>query len=207
MAKFVAAAAIVLLPLLVVACGGDDGNNTPSTTPAPSAAPTDAGAAPPSRTGVQDIDAIIEAVLTRDTEALASMVRLRPLACVGPTPSSLGALFCEDAETEGTVIDVLPVAQCESHYTRRDELDRVLLFESSIDLYSVHKLDDQYAAVFTQQPDAGGPLFGVMVGIDRGLINYIDYGCGQTAAQLVENVAEEDFLISPPEGAPLAPTP
>jgi hypothetical protein len=36
-----------------------------------------------------------------------------------------------------------------------------------------------------------------MVGIDRGLINYIDYGCGQTAAQLVANVSEEDFLISP----------
>lgn len=195
------AAVMVLLALLLVACGGDDGNNTSSTTPAP----TEAEATPPSRTGVQDIDAIIEAVLTRDAEALRSLVRLRPLACIGPTPSSLGALFCENAETEGTIIDVLPVAQCESHYTRHEELDQVLLFESTIDLYAVHKAGDQYSAVFTQQPDAEGPLFGVTVGIDRGLINYIDYGCGQTAEQLVANVAEEDFLIAPREGAPLTP--
>lgn len=152
------------------------------------------------RTGIPEVDAVIDAVLARDAGTLRSLVQLRPVECINPGPAELGALFCEDGEREGDAIDVLPAASCENHYTRADELDVLLQFSPSTRLYAVYRAGEEYRVVVSQRAVEDGPLFGVTVGVETGRITYIDFGCGQTPAQIVQNVAQSDFLIAPAAG-------
>jgi hypothetical protein len=176
-----------LVALLLAACGGDR---------APEAEPTSAG---PS--GIQAVDAVIEGVLSGEASALRPLVRLRPTECVGPADASLGAFFCGPGESAGDVIDVLPVAECQSHYVRAADLDQVLEFRPGTELYAVYAMDEgAYGVVFSQRAVEDGPLFGLTVGIEFGAITYIDYGCGQSPERMVENVDQERFVVPPPDG-------
>lgn len=154
-------------------------------------------AAPSTRTGIPEVDAVIDAVLAQDAGTLRSLVQLRPVECIDPGPAELGALFCEEGETPGTAVDVLPAASCENHYTRAEELDVLLQFSPSTRLYAVYRAGEEYRVVVSQQAVEDGPLFGVTVGVEAGRITYIDFGCGQTPAQIVQNVADSSFLIAP----------
>jgi hypothetical protein len=177
------AAALACAALALAACGG--GSNDAS-----------------GYTDVDEVDAIIEAVLAQDSSALIAKVALRQFPCT-TEDGVLGSPPCAAGETEGTVIDALPLAQCTTHFTRQYELDRAFEFNDTVELYAVYGSDGEYAAVFSMAPEPGANPFGVTVGIDHGSITYIDYGCGQTAAQLVQNVDAEDFLITPaPEATP-----
>jgi len=152
------------------------------------------------RTGIPEVDAVIDALLTQDAATLRSLVQLRPVECIAPGPAELGALFCEEGETPGTAIDVLPAASCENHYTRAGELDVLLQFSPSTRLYAVYRAGEEYRVVVSQQAVEDGPLFGVTVGVEAGRITYVDFGCGQTPAQIVQNVEESGFLIAPSTG-------
>ena len=179
--RFVAAA-FVCAALALAACGGGSDETS-------------------GYTDIDEVDAIIEAVLAQDTSTLVTSVALRQFACT-TEEGALGSPLCAAGEAEGTVIDALPLAQCMTRFTREYELDRAFEFNETVELYAVYGSDDEYAAVFSEAPEPDANRFGVTVGIDHGSITYVDYGCGQTAAQLVQNVAEEDFLIAPREGTP-----
>jgi hypothetical protein len=176
-------AALVCAALALAACGGGSGDKTSE------------------YTDIDEVDAIIEAVLAQDTSTLVTSVALRQFACT-TEEGALGSPLCAAGEAEGTVIDALPLAQCMTRFTREYELDRAFEFNETVELYAVYGSDGEYGAVFSEAPEPDANRFGVTIGIDHGSITYIDYGCGQTAAQLVQNVDAEDFLIAPREGTP-----
>lgn len=186
------AAVLVCAALALAACGGGDGDP-----------PADADPL----ADVPEVRAVVDAVLARDANALAQLVALRQFPCT-EVEGTLGEPPCAAGEAEGTVIDALPLAQCTTRFTRAHELARAFAFNETVALYAVYGSNGAYGAVFTEAPEAGLNEFGINVGIDHGSITYIDYGCGQTAGQLVQNVDDAEFLIAPPAAdATPAPTP
>ena len=149
------------------------------------------------RTGVPEVDAVVQAVLTGDQEALRGFVRYTPVAC--STASQIGVEFCRPDELDGTLVDALPAAQCEGHYIRRDGIDQALasLLAGKPRLYGVYQaspstfLTGDYTAVFAVEGPEPGQVFGSEFLIDDGGIVWIDFGCGQSPEQLAQQLEQQ----------------
>ena len=68
------------------------------------------------RTGVASVDALIAAVHPGDAQALARNIAGVQVACTLNAQGIGGPPPCEDGESEGTILDVLPSSQCEGFY-------------------------------------------------------------------------------------------
>ena len=178
-------ALLLVLAASAAACGGDGGAN---------------------RTGVPEVDAVIQAVLAGDQETLRGFVRYAPVAC--SMDSQMGVEFCRPDEEDGTLVDALQLADCEGHYVRPDKIDGTLayLLEGNPKLYGAYpgspsaSLPGDYTAVFSVQGPEPGQVFGVELLIDDGGIVFIDFGCGQSPEQLAQHLEQR------PSPTP-APTP
>jgi hypothetical protein len=140
------------------------------------------------RIGVPEVDAVVQAVLSDDQEALRGFVRYTPVAC--STTPQIGGELCRPGEPDGALVDALPAAQCEGHYIRADGIDQALasLLAGEPELYGVYQVSPgtwrsgDYTAVFS----AEGPeqVFGLELVMDDGEIVLINFGCGQSPEQL-----------------------
>jgi hypothetical protein len=77
---------------------------------------------PSTRTGIQSVDNVLEAVLARDQEAFLDMIHYTVSACtiemgLGGPPK------CREGETEGTKVEVLPFLGPEGHFLRKEEIE------------------------------------------------------------------------------------
>ena len=149
------------------------------------------------RTGVPEVDAVVEAVLSGDQEALRGFVRYAPVAC--SIDSQMGVEFCRPDEEDGTLVDALQLADCEGFYVRPDEIDGTLayLLGGKPRLYGVYQaspstfLPGDYTAVFAVEGPEPGQVFGTELLIDDGRIVWIDFGCGQSPEQLAQLLQQQ----------------
>ena len=105
--------------LAFAACGGDDDASTPTATRAASSTPASSPTAPP----VPDVvRTVADAVRRRDVAALQQFVQYDPVPCTTAPPAGPGGPpLCRPGEADGTPVDVVQLASCESFYARPDE--------------------------------------------------------------------------------------
>jgi hypothetical protein len=143
----------------------------------------------PDRTGIAQVDAVIEAAEAQDGDALMALLRFQSLPCTDEIGAG-GGPKC-DGEPVGTAVDVFPGGECEPAWWRRDEagglLDEVIALDPA--LYAAFEspegfyLDGRYAAVFEgDEPRTDEPglkrYLAVGVEADSGLITGMALGCG-----------------------------
>ncbi len=149
------------------------------------------------RTGVPEVDAVVQAVLSGDQEALRGFVRYAPVAC--STKSEIGVEPCRPGEPDGTVVDALRAAQCEGHYIRPDGIDQALgyLLAGKPKLHGVYQgspstwLPGDYTAVFSVEGPEPGQVLGMALLIDDGEIVSIDFGCGTSPEQIAKPLGQQ----------------
>ena len=141
---------MILLALAIAACA-------PVTPATPEAALSPEATQPPqgpyplsTRTGNEEIDAVLEAVASEEVEALHALLQFGRLECtlqdgLGGPPK------CEEGEAEGTVVEALPFLGGEGSFLRKKNLENwkgievsgiYAIYEVSPEVYS----DDYYPA-------------------------------------------------------------
>ncbi len=178
---------IPLAALLTITCGGDSSSPTPSPTPSPAAgAPA-------------EVQAIVDAALSGDAEALRPLLGYASIPCSTAIPMLGGPPLCREGEADGTPVDVFAVSGCHGGYVRPDELSLDAL--SDIDFYAVYRWPQkdidffaaEYAAIFSRIK--GETVVALM--IDEGKLVAVLSGCFQTPEQFVEFRQLEDVVVAP----------
>ena len=105
----------------------------PTPVPTRTPVPTATGSATPpawpahhpadTRTGVEEVDAVIAALEAGDVDALVGLALVQELACVPrETLPGIGALICEDGEQPEVPLRVFQASVCEGFFLREPQL-------------------------------------------------------------------------------------
>jgi len=78
---------------------------------------------PETRTGIAELDSIIDAVLAHDATSLRAMTAYTQVGCT-QTDGLGGPPKCDDGEAEGTLLEVVPFLGSEGHHQRRVEYEQ-----------------------------------------------------------------------------------
>ena len=185
------------LAVLLAACADGDGENAPTATMAPAATATpDEPEA--RRTGIAELDAIIDAVGTGDENVLRDLIRFESIACVGPTPGSLGGPpLCLDDETPGEIVTVLRGVGCHGDYGRASSILKSIA-NLPHGVYAVIRESEGYRLVYSSLPSQSSKYsVGAGLRVQNGRIIALTNRCAQPAEVFVEGVAPEDFVLPP----------
>ncbi|HEX5479992.1 MAG TPA: hypothetical protein VFY79_09770 [Dehalococcoidia bacterium] len=198
----------IALPLIVgmmtltagfyAACGSDSSPTSsaePTSTAVPKQTPTIAPQHTPAATeptGVKAIDDAIVAIRAGDIDALIDLMVLAPEACA-PANGAGGPPACNAGEAAGTKVNAVPFFSCEGGWAREEALHQALapLTQGEPKLFAVYRSDQKlfarggdYAVLFTYTTTSGDVARDLVM-TDDGVVG-IDAGCGQTAAQMVD---------------------
>ena len=216
------AVAVIGLALGGVACGDDgqdeatptigvEGRITPTSVAQPS--PTSADTLTPARgrrTGIPEVDAVVDAVESDDADRVRSLLRYMTFPC--EPPGADGPAICRTGQKEGTPVDLFPSEGCESGLTSREEIDRSRLtgrgMGASI-LYEVYRAPAgfeppaEYIAVFST---ASVSWPGLAMAIDQGQVVKIFFavifpgglGCAAKLADMVDALGVEEVIPAEP---------
>ena len=189
--RIIALALLITAATVVIAsaCGGDGAAN---------------------RTGIQEIDQVLDAVASDDAEQIEALVSVgqRPCQLVGDIspPAGLPIIECREGEPAGTLVDAFWNGSCEfSLWYRAGRNDaaqtasRVVGWE--LEFYGVFQarplesVTADYTAVFAHTDDAGS-VRGIALPILDGKIIGTDQDCGVPPAEMVElNKLGDPILI------------
>jgi hypothetical protein len=169
---------LLLVAAVASACGGGNG---------------------PRRTSVPQVDAVVQAVLSGDQEALRGFVRYTAIPCTTGPLQFGGPPECRPGEPDGAIVDVILVASCEGHYIRQDGLEEALtyLLAAKPNLYGVYQgsraeIAGDYTVLFSVEGPEPGEVFGKALVInDDGAIDFIDFGCGESPEQLAQRLEQQ----------------
>lgn len=181
--------------VLLTACGGDGDDR-------------------PDRTGIPEVDGVIEAVEAGDTARMRDLLQFTSQPCTDGLGAG-GPPRC-DGEPPGTAVEVLEVFQCEAGWARPDAVEPLLEAVAAMEpsLYAAFETPDafffesRYTAVFEGEdtrPDDGGLKRYVALGVDgeTGSITGLALGCGvgEPAHFLLphRDSGFDDWLIEPPD--------
>jgi len=112
----------------------------------PTSQATAAGAYHPltTRTGIAEIDNILEVVASGDTEAFHALIQFTRAQCTQRDGLG-GPPKCRDGEAEGTPVEVLPFLGPEGSYLRKEEIGNWPGFEAA-GLYAIYEVSpDAYS--------------------------------------------------------------
>jgi len=159
-------------------------------------------AAPPAeRTGIPYVDAVVEAGLSGDPQALRDLIHPGDFPCT--TREGLGGPpKCLPDEPDGTLVRSLPVIGSEGWHVRQSDIDR---WEGlgDADLFGVYRTGSdtfsdelypagEFAVVFTLLDPDGTVTLQVM---EDGIVR-IDHGFGPSALEAYAQ-HPEDFILGP----------
>ncbi|UCH61092.1 MAG: SH3 domain-containing protein [Anaerolineales bacterium] len=164
------------------------------------------------RTGLDDVDPIIETVLAGDMNALRQRIKYTTLGCTQEMALG-GPPNCREGEPEGTLVDVLPFLGPEGHFLRRDEIYKWRGIDVA-GLYAVYRVSDEayspkeypageYGIVFRTK----SPQDIVTLRVENGRILRVDSLFGTPPEVDFERDAQE-IILPPPDidsGCPGAP--
>jgi hypothetical protein len=150
-------------------------------------------------TGVAELDEVVEAALSGDVSLQREMISYSSLPCLtieglgGPPP-------CREGESEGTLVDVLPVIGAEGGHLRREEMQSWPgLIET--ELVAAYRLSDQVFADANYPAGEFGLLFSgemaaeaITVHVRDGGIVRIDHHMGASLEEIVQREAGEMIL-------------
>jgi Tol biopolymer transport system component len=157
------------------------------------------------RTGIEDVDAIIDAVESRDSRVLRHLLQFTPIACTANLLGLGGPPLCRPDEADGTIVDAFPVASCEGLYLRPDEMDGLLdsLTVGQLSLYAVYVPKagswpgGDYVAVFARPVSQAG-VIAEEVFITDGRIVGVGDGCGVAPEATVQDDRFDRVILPPP---------
>lgn len=142
----VASSCAMAVALVALACNGDD-SLPESPTQVIGATATPSGTATPRnpavRTGVPEIDALIDALLVEPARARREAIR--PLLGFTPVPCSFAPTqenpkpLCRAGEEEAQPVDAFSFDNCGVQYLRPDEVDRVVILLANSTMYAVYR--------------------------------------------------------------------
>jgi len=211
--RTLAIASVIALTAFSFACG-DDAGDTPDATPTTEAAasPTVGTTTTPTApigtpTGESEgtptvVNDIIDAVAAADADGIEEMLVYTSLACAATVEGLGGPPICAEGEPDGTLVDVVPLAQCEGSYARPGELNTFPLTED-ITFYAAYRTagdsypPGDYIVVFTRtQPNIEGETALAIIASDEGIVG-IHFGCAQTVEQFIDFNDLTDVIIEP----------
>lgn len=205
-----------LLLIVIGGCdGGNDGNSAPTVTPAPGStqapvttpvpgtstlsstptvSPTVVGLGG-GRTGIPAVDAVIDAMLHQDSDALTELLKFEEKPCIQATAVRQPD-HCPDGVPVGTGIELLPILACEGTYGTRESILRNYadLVSSGPEIHAVfgaeqvwHAGPADYIVVFSYDRPVADYGVGVVMAADRIVGTYV--GCEQTATRIAAALA------------------
>lgn len=213
--------AVVVVAAIAVACG--DGDSAPaSPSPAPGDGETPAPTATfvlgdkerqvPERTGIAELDAIIDGFVLHDTKTLLPHLRYQMLPCtktsgIGEQPK------CRADQEQGAPVEVMPVSTCELELLRPHEFEQRLTGLVQDDLYGVYRatpdlrFPGEYVIVLSREsgdPETEPPVIAIEASVDEGRIVGVNATCFLTPEEAVEmhGLGEPLFL---PDGTDQTP--
>lgn len=151
-------------------------------------------------TGVDELDKIIDIVMSRDMVDLRSRVRFTLAECT--LANGLGGPpKCIEGEAEGTIVEVLPFLGPEGHFIRKEDIETWDGLDVS-DLLAVYRVSElayadenypvgEYAIAFVDRE----PHTSITLQIRDGLIVRIDYRVGPPPGIREDDVKE--YLLGP----------
>lgn len=205
-----ALASIALMAALFIACDESSPRVAPEPSPTQTAPVTDSASPAPGRTGIPEVDAVIETLFTGDEEAVRALIRFTAVECEDE-PVGLGAPpQCPEGVADGTPVDVLPWASCEGTYLFPEAIDGTVttLSEPGATLAAVYEAGGKvwppgrYVAVFS---GVGAPRradIAYAVSITDGRVVGIHAGCGMTPEEYAEFFGLADALLVVPTPTP-----
>jgi hypothetical protein len=158
---------------------------------------------PDTRTGIDEIDTVIDAILSEDIDVKFALVRLTTTACT--TADVLGGRpKCEPGEADETIVDSFPVSDSGGHHVRSDIIRTVFDF-SVRGLVAVYVVpEDAYRAeywpagefgiIFTSED--GGHSHIITVLIESGQIVRLEFNPVWPPFDLIQHKSDE-FILPP----------
>jgi hypothetical protein len=156
---------------------------------------------PGTLSGIEDVDRVIDVVLSGNVENLRGIIEFTLTGCT--TADGLGGPpKCREGETEGTLVEVLPFLGPEGHFIHREEIEEWRGIEVA-GLYAVYRVSEkaystddypagEYGIVFIDQYKMGTVTLQVK---QEGLVR-IDFHFGYPPVISLDRDAEE--IILPP---------
>lgn len=196
--------ALAAVLALASACDGD-GVAEPTAT-APVAGPTATTAAtgePTSRTGIAELDQVIDTLRSHDREALRQLIRFTKFACTATPPEPGSPPGCAQGEQHGDLVDIFPLSRCEGEPLRPGFIDVALDILAQSSLYAVyrappdHPFADEYVAVIAGSSATLWPGKAWEVAIDEGRIVGLFFSCVLTPEELIDLRQLEDVVLPP----------
>ncbi|UYN90353.1 MAG: hypothetical protein KIT08_03720 [Anaerolineales bacterium] len=151
------------------------------------------------RTGIAELDSIIEIALSGDAAQLRSLIEFTPAYCTNAEGLG-GPPKCLPDEAEGAMVEVLPFLGAEGNFIRRSDIEswNGVQIES---LYAVYEVSDaaysdenyprgEYALVFLTDRGAS-----ITLQVTKGRIVRIDYGF--MAPPVIDQNTVVRYLVEP----------
>jgi len=158
---------------------------------------------PDTRTGIDEIDIVIDAIMSQNLETRLDLVRLTTTAC-STTDGLGGPPKCQPDENDGTLVESFPVSSGEGTHIRPESLKEVFDF-SVRGLMAVYPVPEdayevdywpagEYGIVFTSEDGETPHVITVLV--EGGQIVRLDFDPGWPPFEVVWGKSDE-FILSP----------
>lgn len=157
------------------------------------------------KTGIEDVDNVLAAVASGNSEALHALIRYTVAPCTKADGLG-GPPKCREGEAEGTLLEVLPFIGSEGGHMRKDEIS-TWQGVGAERVYAVYRVSEtalnekfypagEYLVIFT--PQEGGEAS--ILRLAKGGIVRVDTVFGEFPSSL-ETIIERDTseVILPPE--------
>ena len=152
-------------------------------------------------TGSQDLDHVIEVVLSGDADEIRTLIHFTPAKCTNAEGLG-GPPKCEGSEAEGTTVEVLPLLGPEGGFVRKENIESWEVPQVS-ELFAVYETSDAvyteenypkgiYAIVFIEENEA---QLSYTLQVTDGKIVRVDLGF-EFPPQIPENYVKR-FLVEP----------
>lgn len=202
---------------------GGQASATPSATTSPgsAASPTSTPATPaqpghdaPTRTGVEAVDSVLDALVSGDAGQIAAFIQLYELGCVAEPVGIPAPPPCPPGSAAGTPIEVFPNISCpEGRFATRSDLDVLLeaITQGSALPYAVLEQEPraadglafpvgEFLVIISQRSDQpGSPYSFVRADVTAGRIVSAGIGCPDQPATNFYSSQDPQFLLPPPE--------
>ena len=158
---------------------------------------------PDMRTGIKEIDQVIDVMRDTDIDARLDLVKFTTTPCT--TTGGLGGPpKCEPGETDGTIVDAFPISTGEGYFVRPDNIQGVFGF-SVRGLLAVYVVPEdayhtdywpagEYGIIFTSKE--GGSPHVIIVLVEDGSIVRLEFYPGWPPYDLIWEKSDE-FILPP----------